>query len=54
MLAVEPGGLFILTHADGSFQLNLPNGNYTLTQTDPTWCRTVQYSLFHSRSTIRR
>jgi uncharacterized repeat protein (TIGR01451 family) len=36
VLAVEPGGNFILTRADGSFQLNLPNGNYTLTQTDPT------------------
>ena len=36
ILAVEPGGYLALTHGDGSFQLNLPNGNYTLTQTDPT------------------
>ena len=36
VLAVEPGGYYMITRTDGSFQLNLPNGNYTLTQTDPT------------------
>ncbi len=36
VLAVEPGGYYALTHADGSYALNLPAGNYTLAQTDAT------------------
>jgi uncharacterized repeat protein (TIGR01451 family) len=36
VLAVEPGGYLALTRNDGSFSLDLPDGNYTLTQTNPT------------------
>ncbi|MCB0770727.1 MAG: hypothetical protein KDC00_10020, partial [Flavobacteriales bacterium] len=36
VLAIEPGGYFALTHLDGGLYLDLPNGNYTLTQTDPS------------------
>jgi uncharacterized repeat protein (TIGR01451 family) len=36
VLAIEPGGYFALTHLDGGLYLDLPDGNYTLTQTDPT------------------
>ncbi|MCB9183970.1 MAG: hypothetical protein H6591_08625 [Flavobacteriales bacterium] len=34
VLQVEPGGLYTITHDDGSYSLNLPNGNYTLAQSD--------------------
>ena len=36
ILSVEPGGFYGITKADGSFTVNLPDGNYTLSQTDPT------------------
>ncbi|MCB0768817.1 MAG: hypothetical protein KDC00_00235 [Flavobacteriales bacterium] len=36
VLTIEPGGYFALTRNDGSFNLDLPDGNYTLEQTDPT------------------
>jgi uncharacterized repeat protein (TIGR01451 family) len=36
VLSVEPGGYHAITHGDGSFHLALPDGNYTITQTDPT------------------
>jgi uncharacterized repeat protein (TIGR01451 family) len=36
VLAIEPGGYYAITHADGSYTLNLPAGNYTLAQTDGT------------------
>ena len=36
VLAIEPGGYFALTQSDGSFALDLPDGNYTLAQTAPT------------------
>lgn len=36
VFAVEPGGYNAITHGDGSFHLALPDGNYTMAQTDPT------------------
>ncbi|MEZ4756888.1 MAG: hypothetical protein R2817_08685 [Flavobacteriales bacterium] len=34
-ITVEPGGYTTLTGTDGYYQLNLPTGSYTLTQTAP-------------------
>jgi uncharacterized repeat protein (TIGR01451 family) len=36
VLAISPGGAFALTNGSGDYSLNLPAGNYTLAQTDPT------------------
>lgn len=36
VLAIEPGGYFALTQYDGTFSMDLPDGNYTLEQADPT------------------
>ncbi|WKZ67875.1 MAG: SprB repeat-containing protein [Flavobacteriales bacterium] len=36
VLAIEPGGLLAITDGDGAFARDLPSGNYTLAQTDPT------------------
>ncbi len=35
-LLVQPGGEAVLTNAFGQYAYGLPNGNYTLEQTDPT------------------
>ena len=34
VLAIQPGGYFALTQANGDYLLNLPAGSYTLAQTD--------------------
>lgn len=34
VLAIQPGGYFALTQANGNYLLNLPAGSYTLAQTD--------------------
>lgn len=36
VLQIQPGGYYAITRSDGSYSLNLPAGNYTLAQTDPT------------------
>lgn len=36
VLTVEPGPVYAITAADGSYQVDLGNGSYTLAQNDPT------------------